>query len=40
MITKRDRYRGALVGVLAGDALLAPYETWTADAVKADVEKR
>ncbi len=40
MITKQDRYRGALVGVLAGDALLAPYETWTADAVKADLEKR
>lgn len=40
MITKLDRYRGALVGVLAGDALLAPYETWSADRVKEDLEKR
>lgn len=40
MIDKRDRYRGALVGVLAGDALLAPYETWNSDAIEADMEKR
>ena len=40
MITKRERYRGAMVGVLAGDALLAPYETWTAEKVKEDLEKR
>lgn len=40
MITKRDRYRGALVGVLAGDALLAPYETWKAERVRKDLESR
>lgn len=39
-ISKRDRYRGALVGVLAGDALGAPYETWKADAIAKDMEHR
>jgi ADP-ribosyl-[dinitrogen reductase] hydrolase len=40
MISKIERYRGALVGVLAGDALLAPYETWSAAKVAEDLEKR
>jgi len=40
MPTKRERYRGALVGVLAGDALLAPYETWKALAVAEDLRRR
>lgn len=40
MVTKRERYQGALVGLLAGDALLAPYETWTSERVLADLEKR
>lgn len=39
-ILKRDRYRGALVGVLAGDALGAPYETWDAKRIKEDMERR
>jgi len=39
-ITPRDRYRGALVGVLAGDALGAPYETRHSDRIKTDFEKR
>lgn len=33
---KRERYAGALVGVLAGDALGAPYETWPAKKIQAD----
>ncbi len=37
---KRDSYRGALVGVLAGDALLAPYETWSALRVQVDLAER
>jgi len=40
MINKRDRYHGALVGVLAGDSLGAPYETWDATRIKVDLEKR
>jgi ADP-ribosyl-[dinitrogen reductase] hydrolase len=40
VINKTDRYRGALVGVLAGDAFLAPYETWSSHAVKMDLDKR
>lgn len=39
-ISQNDRFRGALVGVLAGDALGAPYETWKAADVVADLEKR
>lgn len=40
MISKQDRYHGALVGVLAGDALLAPYETWNSARIIAGIEKR
>lgn len=40
VLTQNDRFRGALVGVLAGDALGAPYETWKAADVVADLEKR
>jgi ADP-ribosyl-[dinitrogen reductase] hydrolase len=36
----RERYQGAMVGVLCGDALGAPYETWDATRIKADFEKR
>ena len=39
-ISKRERYRGALVGVLAGDALGAPYETWNSEKVLEDFKKR
>jgi len=39
-ITKRDRYRGAMVGVHAGDSLGAPYETWVAADILADFERR
>lgn len=39
-LTQKSRFRGALVGVLAGDALGAPYETWNAVDVAADLEKR
>lgn len=39
-LTQKSRFRGALVGVLAGDALGAPYETWKAVDVVADLEKR
>lgn len=39
-ITQNDKPRGALIGVLAGDALGAPYETWKAADVVADFEKR
>lgn len=39
-LTLRDRYRGAMVGVLCGDALGAPYETWDAERIKADFEIR
>ncbi|HEY4486934.1 MAG TPA: ADP-ribosylglycohydrolase family protein [Candidatus Paceibacterota bacterium] len=38
--TKQDRYRGVLVGVLAGDALGAPYETWDAKKVEEDFTRR
>ncbi len=40
IITKRSRYRGALVGLLAGDALGAPYETWATDAIAHDLAVR
>lgn len=34
------RYCGALTGVLAGDALGAPYETWSAEKIQADFVRR
>jgi ADP-ribosyl-[dinitrogen reductase] hydrolase len=40
MISKIDRYKGALIGLHAGDALGAPYETWSADKVREDMERR
>lgn len=39
-LTLNSRYRGALVGVLAGDALGAPYETWSAEKIAADFKAR
>lgn len=36
MISMKDRYRGTLVGVLAGDALGAPYETMQAGDIRYD----
>jgi ADP-ribosylglycohydrolase len=39
-ISKRDRYRGAMVGVLCGDALGAPYETWDCLAISEDMRER
>ncbi len=39
-ITKPERYIGAMVGVLAGDALGAPYETWDATRIAADLKAR
>ncbi|MCK9345170.1 MAG: ADP-ribosylglycohydrolase family protein [Candidatus Pacebacteria bacterium] len=39
-ITLQDRFRGALVGVLAGDALGAPYELGKAADIDADFAKR
>lgn len=35
-----DRYCGTLAGVLAGDALGAPYETWSAEKIQADFKAR
>ena len=40
MPTMLDRYKGTLVGLYAGDALGAPYETWSADTVREDLAKR
>lgn len=40
MITKQDRFRGTLIGVLVGDALGAPYETMKSEAILADMERR
>ncbi|MDP2593980.1 MAG: ADP-ribosylglycohydrolase family protein [bacterium] len=40
MLSKLDRYKGALVGLHAGDALGAPYETWSADKVREDMARR
>ncbi len=39
-ISLQDRYRGALVGVLCGDALGAPYETWPSVAIRQDIQHR
>lgn len=39
-IKLQDRFRGLTVGVLAGDALGAPYETWKAADAVADLLKR
>ena len=39
-ISKRDRYRGAMVGLLAGDALGAPYETWNTLEISEDMRER
>jgi ADP-ribosyl-[dinitrogen reductase] hydrolase len=40
-ITMRDRYRGAMVGTLCGDALGAPYEwKWTPESIEADIRAR
>lgn len=36
----QSRFRGALVGVLTGDALGAPYEGWAGARVEQDLEKR
>lgn len=35
-----DRYTGTLVGLYAGDALGAPYETWSADTIREDLARR
>lgn len=40
MTTLLDRYKGALLGVLVGDALGAPYETWPSAEVTADMGRR
>ena len=40
MTTKRERYLGTLVGVLCGDALGAPYETWDTKRVQEDLTRR
>jgi ADP-ribosyl-[dinitrogen reductase] hydrolase len=40
MITRFERYIGVLTGVLAGDALGAPYETWSSERVLADFAVR
>ena len=37
---KRDRFRGAMMGLLCGDALGAPYETWHAVDIKVDLKHR
>lgn len=39
-ITLLDRYKGAMVGVLVGDAIGAPYETWGPTKIAADIEAR
>ncbi|HEY4510951.1 MAG TPA: ADP-ribosylglycohydrolase family protein, partial [Candidatus Paceibacterota bacterium] len=39
-LSRRDRSVAAMLGVLAGDALGAPYETWKPDAIQADMERR
>ena len=39
-ITLADRYAGSLIGVLAGDALGAPYEKWEPDAIRTDFDLR
>ena len=40
MISTLNRYKGALLGLFAGDALGAPYETWKTDAIRADFLRR
>ncbi|KND51404.1 MAG: ADP-ribosylglycohydrolase [Parcubacteria bacterium C7867-001] len=40
MVSILDCYKGSLVGVLCGDALGAPYETWTEDRILADINSR
>ncbi len=40
MNSLNDRFRGALLGVLVGDALGAPYETWSGADVVADMKRR
>ena len=37
---RRMRYAGTLAGVLAGDALGAPYETWSSEKIQADFAVR
>jgi ADP-ribosyl-[dinitrogen reductase] hydrolase len=39
-ISLQDRYRGAMLGVLCGDALGAPYETWPSVAIRQDIQHR
>ncbi len=39
-ITKLERYLGAMVGVLAGDAIGAPYENQKASVIQADLLRR
>ncbi len=39
-ISRIDRYRGSMVGVLCGDALGAPYETWEEERIHADITAR
>lgn len=40
MISLRSRYQGAMLGVLCGDALGAPYETWNEERILDDVFER
>lgn len=40
MLTKLDRYRGAMLGTLCGDAVGAPYEWQKSVDIKADLAKR
>jgi ADP-ribosyl-[dinitrogen reductase] hydrolase len=39
-ITLLERYKGAMVGVLVGDSVGAPYETWGAQKIAEDIEAR
>jgi ADP-ribosylglycohydrolase len=39
-IHKHDRYRGAMVGLLGGDEIGGPYETWGAAEIAADIDRR
>lgn len=40
MVKKVERYMGSLVGLLCGDVLGAPYETWDAERIAADIDER
>ncbi len=40
MVSRLDRYRGAMLGTLCGDALGAPYEWKKSAEIKADIERR